>query len=638
MRACLYLSLVVSTLLPPYARASERFDVVVIGGTPGGIASALAAARHGRSVALVEYHAHLGGMTTSGLGKSDIETTGAIGGIWDEFVRRVYSHYLESYGADSEQVKACRQGYFYEPSVAEKVLNRMVAEHPAIQVFVRHRLEEVVRNGMKVVSVRVKNRDSGEILELRAGVFVDATYEGDLLAGAGAEYRLGREGRADFGEVHAGVIYMDHQTRAFLPGSTGEGDMRLPAYTYRLCLSSDPANQMFPERPPDYDRNRYSHYLLDLKLGRLKSAVDALSIAPVPNRKHDANMKPWPLGFPFAEENVGYPEASWEKREEIMARIRNLTLGLLYFLQNDPEVPEADRARARQYGLAADEFTDNGNFPFQFYVREARRLVGEYTLSERDLTYAPESFRAPVHDDSISAGEFPIDAFPTRKYEPGREAALEGYILMLKQFTRPYQIPYRTLVPKEVEGLIVPVAVSATHIGFSSVRLEPTWMSLGQAAGTAAHLALELGVPLRKVPIPRLQRELIRQRQVISYFEDVPKDSPYFECLQFLGTKGFFQDYQARPDDPLSARDGKRWVELILAAAGRAEEPFPGEESDQPLSESEFSVLLHSTARKLGLDPEQSKACKEIGMDAGRTLTRVEACQAFHELLGEVTE
>lgn len=397
---------------------------------------------------------------------------------------------------------------------------------------------------------------------------MDATYEGDLSAYAGVPYRLGREGRIEHGEVHAGVIYMDHKTRAFLPGSTGLGDDRLVAYTYRLCLSTDPDNRVFPDMPPGYDRSRYLNYLLDLKLGRLDSAVKALSIAEIPNQKYDVNMKPWPLGFPFAEEMQGYPDATWAEREAMEEKLRNLTLGLVYFLQNDSEVPEADRTEARRYGLPADEFTDSGHFPWQLYVREARRIIGEYTLTENDLTFAPESRRAPVHADAVSAGEFPIDSFPTRKYEPGHEEALEGYILMLDRYTQAYQIPYRVMIPKGVNGLIVAVAASATHIAFSSVRLEPTWMSLGQAAGVAAHLAIANNTAPRSVPVEALQRMLVKQGQVLTFFQDLPKEHPDFASFQYLGTKGLFRDYEARPDDLLTGDEARHWLECVARVGG----------------------------------------------------------------------
>ncbi|MBX7256417.1 MAG: FAD-dependent oxidoreductase [Candidatus Hydrogenedentes bacterium] len=612
---------------------SRSCDVIVVGATPGGIGAAVAAARLGHSVALFEYYGHVGGMSASGLGKSDVETAGAIGGLWDEFVGRVLAYYTKTYGADSEQVKACRGGYFYEPSVAERIFNEMLAEQPKIHVFLRHRLDSAARSGKRVKSVRVTNRETGEQVEFSGKVFIDATYEGDLAAFAGAEYRLGRESRDEFDEAHAGVIYMDHTTRALLPGTTGLGDDRLVAYTYRLCFSSDPANRVYPEVPPDYDRKRYLNYLLDLRLGRIKSALLALSIAPIPNQKYDVNMKPWPLGFPFAEENTGYPEASWAEREAIMQRIRNITLGLVYFLQNDPEVPEADREAARQYGFAKDEFTDNGSFPFQFYVREARRVVGEYTISERDLTYAPESFRAPVHADSICAGEFPIDSFPTRKYESGHEDALEGYILMLNRYTRPYQIPYRAIVPKKVDGLLAPVPASATHIAFSSVRLEPTWMCMGQAAGVAAHLAIKQRVQPRHIPVQELQDILLSQGQVITYFDDLPKDHPDFAAFQRLGTRGFFDSYQANPEGSFRYSDADVWARRVLKLAGGDPSIMLPEEPGECLSNPDLMRMMRVICDELRIGDDEVDALLNLIPDSQGTATRRVACVVFDGVL-----
>jgi len=613
---------------------AEDFDVVVIGGTPGGVAAAVTAARHGRSVALVEYHAHLGGMAASGLGKSDVETKEAIGGLWREFVDRVRDHYVRTYGAEHENVKLCRDGYYYEPSVAEKVFDTLVAEQSRIRVFRRHRLDTATRDGARLATARIIDRANGAARELHGGVFIDATYEGDLLAAAGAAYRVGREARAEFNELHAGVVYQDYETRRFLPGTTGEGDKRVPAYTYRLCLTKDPANSVpLTAPPPGYDRARFTGYLDDWRAGRFAppkvmkdgigyyaptfgTVVRALSMADIPNGKLDVNMNPRPLGFPFTEENYAYPEAGWPEREKISERLRNLTLGLLWFLQNDPEIPAEHRALAKQFNLPRDEFTDNGHFPWQLYVREARRLIGEYTLSENDLITGPALGRTRLHADSIASGEYPIDSFPVRKREPGHEVALEGYILMLEKYTQPYQIPYRIMVPRDIDGLLVPVAASTTHIAFSSIRLEPTWMALGQAAATAAHLALRDRVAPRRVNMPALQRELLRAGQVVTFFKDIDRASPDYAALQFFGTKGFFPGYHARAGEPVTRATARDWLTRALGAGG-------GELSALVPAAGDFTSDDLRTVAQAGRWPV-------VAAGGATTITRGEFCRALY--------
>jgi hypothetical protein len=502
---------------------SDCFEVVVLGGTPGGIAAAIAAARLGRRVALVEYHDHIGGMMTSGLGKSDVENRALIGGLFREFTERVHRVYVERYGEDSENVRLCQDGYYAEPSVAEAVLEEMLEEQSSITVMKGWRLETAITAQQLLTAIEVVNRKTGDPRRLAAKVFIDATYEGDLFAAAGAEFRLGRESREEFSEPHAGVVYFNYQTGEFLPGTTGESDDRLPAYTYRLCLTTDPANAHvltdLTEPPTSYDRKNYLGYFDDLAAGRLggpkvlkpgrgynsahfDTMVRALSVSEIPNQKTDVNINPRPLGFPFVEENVGYVEGDDSMRQRISDRHRELTLGLLWFLQNDDQIPEAHRAIANQYHLPLDEWPDNGHFPCQIYVREARRLVGEYTLTEHDLT-SPSP-----QPDSVAVGEFPIDSFPCRKRQPGDSVVLEGYLGMLDSITRPYEIPYRVMIPKTVDGLIVPVAASTTHVAYSSIRMEPTWMCLGQAAGVAAHLALAQNVAPRKICSFELQTVL----------------------------------------------------------------------------------------------------------------------------------
>jgi len=530
-----------SLLLSVQALAVET-DIVVVGGTPGGVAAALASARSGHPVVLVASRGHLGGMMTSGLGKSDIEHRAMIRGIFSELIGHVRDRYVSTWGRDHENVALCRDGYYYEPSIAESVIDEMVSAEPLITVLKECRLvsADVHNNRLRQIVITDGN---GDELQIDASVFIDATYEGDLLAAAGAEFRLGRESRNEFNEPHAGEIYFDYTQKSILPGTTGEADTHLPAYTYRLCLTRDPANAVpLTEPPASYDRNDYIGYFDDLKAGRLDAPksfkpgrgynpahfgtlVRALSVTNLPNNKTDVNINPRPLGFPFPEENVGYIEGDYTVRERIEKRHRDLALGLLWFLQNDSEVPEEHRKLAREIHLPKDEFEDNGHFPFQLYVREGRRLIGEYTMTEHDITGDETTDQPAAHADCIAVGEFPIDSFPCRKRQPGDTIVLEGYLGMLDHITKPYQIPYRIMIPQRVDGLIVPVAASTTHVAFSSVRMEPTWMALGQAAGVAASVCVDHGIQPRNIPIGELQMILRQQGHVVDH-EDAKLPDP----------------------------------------------------------------------------------------------------------------
>jgi hypothetical protein len=505
-------------------------DVLVLGATPAGIAAAVAATRMGARVALVEAQGHVGGMAASGLSKSDVENRPCIGGIFLEFVAGVRAHYHARGGPD---VQACKDGYYYEPGVAEGVFRNLIVGAPDITLYLRHALTAVETQSGRIASTRFLDTESGAARDLCAAVYIDATYEGDLYAAAGAPFRLGREGRDAFGESLAGHIYYDYENGRILEGSTGAGDDGLPAYTYRLTLTTDPDNAVpLTEPPSGYDRSVYTPYFEDLEAGRLSAPkhlapgrgyypehfdtlVRALSVTEIPNGKVDVNINPRPLAFPFPEENAGYVAGDRATRNRIAQRHRDLCLGLLWFLQHDAEVPEAHRVRARRYHLPRDEYGDSGHFPWQLYVREARRLRGLYTITQHDVTGQGPS----THADTIAMGEFPIDSFPVHKKRPGDTVVLEGYLGMLDHLTRPYPVPYRALLSEAVENLIVPGALSATHVAYSTLRMEPTWMALGHAAGAAAQLAVRGARPTAAIDVAELQAILKQQGQVLG----VPK-------------------------------------------------------------------------------------------------------------------
>lgn len=544
-----------NVVAPPDERI--RTDILVVGATPAGIAAAIAAARCGSEVYLTEMKDHLGGMMTNGLGRTDIGPRQTVGGIFKEFIDHVYAYYVDTYGADSQQVKDSSNGYYFEPSVAEKILNRMVKAEKRIKVRYYYRPDAVVMYGNRLHGVEFVDTRHKKRIEIRAGVFIDATYEGDIAAMAGCAYRVGRESREEFGEPFAGVLYMDHYTRMILPGSTGRGDKRIQAYNFRLCLTNNPSNRVMPTKPENYNRDEYLQVLDSIKRGRIKRVDDVLNIERIPNDKSDTNNMPRALiSTDLPEENYAYPEATWEEREQIIKRHRDYIMGLLYFLQNDPEMPESLKSECREWGFAKDEFVDNDNFPRQIYVREARRIWGLYNFTAHDALLAPGILRTPIHFDSIACGGYAMDSHATRKKEPNREDTMEG-LFWMGGMTQPYQIPYRVMVPQAVDALLVPCAASGTHIGFGTLRMEPVWMAMGQAAGTAAHLARRLYVEPRDVPVKRLQCWLLDQGQVITAFTDVLSPgkgvtSEQFKAMQFYGTRGLFTSYVAAPQEKMT--------------------------------------------------------------------------------------
>ena len=542
-----------------------RTDVLVVGMTPSGISAAIAAARCGSKVVLAEMKGHMGGMMSSGLGRTDIGPRNTVGGIFREFIDNVYAYYVETYGPDSQQVKDCSGGYYFEPSVAERIFNRMVKAEKSIKVKYHYRPDGALMYGNRIHGVNFLDTRHKKRVQIRAGVFIDATYEGDIAAMAGVPYRVGRESREECGEAYAGAIYLDHITRMVLPGTTGEGNRCVQAYNFRLCLTRNPDNRVMPGKPENYNREEYLQVPESVKAGRIKTVQDVLNIEPIPNGKSDTNNMPKSLiSTDLPEENYDYPEASYEQREKIVKRHRDYILGLLYFLQNDPEMPEELRNECREWGFAKDEYPDNDHFPRQIYVREARRMWGLYTFSTHDALLAPGSLRTPIHFDSIACGGYPIDSHATRKREPSHDTAMEGFF-WLGGMTRPYQIPYRVMAPQRVDALLVTGAVSATHLGFGTLRMEPVWMALGQAAGTAAHLARKLCVEPRDVPVNRLQSWLVANNQVLTAFDDVQGPTAevskeQWQAMQFYGTRGFFESYEARPLEPLTRGKAAQWL------------------------------------------------------------------------------
>jgi hypothetical protein len=518
--------------------AQRSADVVVYGGTSGGIAAAVQTARMGKSVILVEPGRHLGGLTTGGLGATDIGNKAAIGGIAREFYRRVARHYAD----DSAWIQQTSDQYrkqsrrdqtpedtmwTFEPHVAEAIYRDMLRE-AKVPVIMGERLDRkdgVVKDQSRIVRIRM---ESG--LVLSASMFIDATYEGDLMAGAGVAYHVGREGNDTYGETINGVYFGDkHQFKVPVdpyvnpgdrssgllpgiqggdPGQPGQADRRVQAYNFRMCMTDVPANRIPFPKPEGYDPRRY-----ELMLRYLQGGIwDALgSITPMPNRKTDTNNNGG-----FSTDNIGmnydYPDGDYATRERIWREHITYQQGLMWFLANDPRVPERVRQDVNRWGLCKDEFTDTGGWPHQLYVREARRMIGDYVMTQQNCQ------GRQVAEDSVGLAAYTMDSHNCQRFVDKTGHARNEGDVQVGGFP-PYPIAYRALVPREAQcsNLLVPVCLSASHIAYGSIRMEPVFMVLGQSAATAACQAIERSVSIQRVDISALQERLKADGQVLAW-------------------------------------------------------------------------------------------------------------------------
>ena len=554
--------LLLAALLPLVA-CDKGYDVVVVGGTPGGIMTAVSAARMGQSVLLLERSSRIGGLPAIGLGATDISTRGATTGLFLEFVTRVRDYYAETYGPDSQQVKDCSGGYHFEPSDAGRIFDEMIAECGSkIQVLTLRQFNweqnKLKMDGNRICSITVVNRQTGKEETYRGTIFVDATYEGDLGAAAGVPFRIGREGIDEFHEPVAGKVYK-YWGGPVGEGTTYEGDSTIQAYNYRLCLTNVADNLIPFRKPENYDREEYVSLIDDILYGYHTGALSAtvtpaqrernkeISLAGgqttipddcwgvhkitnmvrLPNGKTDANNQHMAfISTDLPEENCPWPTSSWEWRDAFAQRLRDYTEGLFWFASHDEAVPEQFRQAVSEWGYAADEYEDNDHFPRQVYVREGRRFEGMYFFTANDAELPGE--RGPLHRDGITSSHYGLDSHAHHKREAGR-IHLDGF---LSYPTLVYNVPYGVIVPKEVSNLLLPVPVSGTHIGFSTLRMEPCWMALGQAAGTAAALAIQDGTSVQEVSIPKLQDELLHQGATLVFMPGHSPEDEDFIALQ----------------------------------------------------------------------------------------------------------
>jgi hypothetical protein len=575
--------------------AQTKYDLVIVGGNPGGIMAAIAAARMGKQSVILERTAHIGGLPANGLGATDIATRAATTGLFREFVDDVRKYYADTYGENSEQVKLCSDGYHFEPSVGARVFDGMLNRYgDRITVLTMRQFDAEERNitmrDNRIERIRVLNRITGETETVEGHIFLDATYEGDLGAAAGIPFRTGREGKDEFNEPGAGRVYK-YWGGPEADGTTFQADNAVQAYNYRLCLTNRPENRAAFRKPPHYNREDYTSIVDDVLTGLTTNVAtlhitDAMrdenlrsikaghpsglpadrwgihritNIVHVPNAKTDANNQHDAfVSTDLPEENWPWPTSSWEWRDRFSGRLREYTEGLFWFAQNDPALPAHFRKAASEWGLAKDEYADNGNFPRQVYVREGRRFECAYFFTANDAIPATPGGRPPVHAASITASHYALDSHAVRKREPGR-AHLDGFISYPSAV---YTVPYGVMTPREVDNLLLPVPVSGSHIGFSTLRMEPCWMALGQAAGIASALAIDEDLKVRNVPLDKLQENLVAQKATLIYYRDIPHTHADFPLVQYMGLKGYLPDWEARLNEPVDMHTLTIWRQL----------------------------------------------------------------------------
>lgn len=541
---CLAMAVFVAPISVRVADAAT-YDVVIYGGTSAAVSAAVQAKRMNQSVIMVSPDRHLGGLTSGGLGWTDTGNKDVIGGLAKEFYQAVYRHYQddaswnfqqrEKYGDRAQGHRAsdaeAATMWVFEPHVAENIFEAMVTENdiPVVRDAWLDREHGVVVENKKIVSITTLD---GQTYTGRQ--FIDATYEGDLIAAAGVRTTIGRESIAAFNEPHAGVqtgvLHHQHHFGVLAgpvdpyvvpgdpssgviplvspdpPGEFGSGDDRIQAYCFRTCFTNHEPNRVPFPKPDGYDAAQYEVLLRCFQAG-WKDVFGKFD--PLPNFKTDTNNH-GPVSFDNIGFNYDYPEASYERRAEIIREHEIYQQGILYFIANDPRVPEPIQTKMQRWGLAKDEFTDNENWPHQIYVREARRMVGQFIMTENHLRKKIET------PESVGMGSYSIDSHNTQRYiTPDGSVQNEGDIGI--STNGPYEIAMGSLLPRSEEcvNLTVPVCVSSTHMAFGSIRMEPVFMILGQSAATLSAMANESEIDVQEVGYEQLKKRLLDDGQIL---------------------------------------------------------------------------------------------------------------------------
>ncbi|WP_423130530.1 FAD-dependent oxidoreductase [Gaoshiqia sp. Z1-71] len=525
---------------------TESADVIIYGGTSAAITAAVEVVQSGKTVLVVSPDTHLGGLSSGGLGFTDTGNKAAIGGLSREFYHRVWLHYNDSaawkwqkqseYGNKGQGTVAMdgenRTMWIFEPHVAEQVFEDFVNEN-RIPVFRNEWLDR--ETGVSVENGKITSLKTLSGKTFSGKMFIDATYEGDLMAAAGVSYHVGREACSVYNEswngVQAGVFHHGHYFKeninpyvvpgdpasGLLPGVSAEkpgencsGDHKIQAYCFRLCMSKHPDNRTPFPKPDNYDPAQYELLarVFDTGWDEWFQKFDL-----IPNRKTDTNNH-GPFSSDYIGMNYDYPEASYERRKEIIKAHEDYQKGLLYFVSNDERVPDEIRTKMQDWGLAKDEFTENGNWPHQLYIREARRMIGQYVTTENDVL-AKSEVPGPVGMGSYAMDSHNVQRFVTDEGFVQNEGDIGVHP------HKPYQIAYGSIVPKAEEcvNLLVPVALSSSHIAYGSIRMEPVFMILGQSAAAAAILAIDQKYRVQEVPYADLKKVLEMRKQVLSLNE-----------------------------------------------------------------------------------------------------------------------
>jgi hypothetical protein len=543
---------------------NQEYDLLIFGATPAGLACSIRASRENLKVVLINYFSHIGGMLTNGIGVWDTLYEGRRSPIYDELRQSFLEYYREKYGNNSAQYNDALPGKTghsngtFEPKVAEQIINELIKKekniHLVTEIYpINADVTDNIINSMEFI-----NKAGNSKINFVATFFVDCSYEGDLLPLLKLPYRIGRESFSEYNEPHAGKIFMRNlnidnydkkiDLRRFgriqsiiFPESTGEGDEKIQAFNLRTILTSDSENKIRNIKSDNYHTDKVKN-------------LDFDSVIPLPNNKICWN-RPQLIGI-----QQKYIEGNWTVRNEVINEHKKAAQNLLYYLQNDYSIPIGVQSYWKEFGLPKDEFDDNGNLPYEIYVREGRRLVGEYVINQYDLMPDFNQIRPPIKYDSIAVTEWYMDTHAC-SCERTRDSLYEG-TMMLHYDTYPGQIALRSLYNRKVKNFLSPVCLSCTHVAWGAIRLEPTWMNIAESVALAVKMCIHERKWIDAIDVDLLQIKLVEQQIMIGFFNDydIHSDLPHISAIQYFSAKGFFRDYNFKSDELINKYLVEIWI------------------------------------------------------------------------------